>query len=60
MTISYQLAKHEFPGFNFSFVGDKVSILYMAIESTDIEIREDYILVNFNVILLPVYLKGKI
>lgn len=47
MTISYQLAKHEFPGFNYSYVWDKVSILYMSIESTDIEIREDYILVPF-------------
>ena len=46
-TVSYQLAKYEFPGFNRSEIGDKISMLYIGVQSTDIEVHEDYILVIF-------------
>ena len=46
-TVAYQLAKYELPGYNQSEIGDKISMFYIGVQSTDIEVHEDYILVIF-------------
>ena len=45
--VSYSVEKLEFPSFNYSLISKEASTFYIGIETTDIEIHEEYVLVRF-------------
>lgn len=54
-TISYQMMKYEFPTYNQSKNGDIMSAFFINVQSTDVEVHEDYILVVISYAVLSPY-----
>jgi hypothetical protein len=46
--VSYKVDRTEFQGYNRSYIANQVSSLFFADESTNIEVHEDYVLVNYS------------
>ncbi len=45
--VSYKVERTEFPGFNRSNIANQVYMISLGVASTDTEVHEDYVLVNW-------------